>query len=231
MSGRNLYGWCAVKNKILTEKQQLLIGNLPDEILANFYLTGGTALSAFYLEHRISKDLDFFTHTEQQVPPIEFLTTVIRSLPSVRDIRYERLFDRRIFEVVFKDSDTLKVEFSTYPFKSIEKRRKIGRLLVDSPLNIVTAKLFALTDRFEPKDFVDLYFVLDNYDWKLGELVRKTEERFEISGLEYIIPERLLLVKKVGPDDLPVMLKNINAEEMKRYFLRQASELVKAFRT
>jgi predicted nucleotidyltransferase component of viral defense system len=219
-----------VKNKILTEKQDVLIGNLPDEILANFYLTGGTALSAFYIEHRLSKDLDFFTDTEQQVPPIEFLTALIRRLPSVRDIRYERLFDRRIFEVVFKDRDTLKVEFSTYPFKSIEERRKVGRLLVDSLLNIVTGKLFALTDRFDPKDFVDLYFVLHNYDWKLGDLVKKTEERFEISGLEYIVPERLLLVKKIGPDDLPIMLKEINAEEMRRYFLRQASELVKAFR-
>jgi predicted nucleotidyltransferase component of viral defense system len=219
-----------VKNRILTEKQEMLIGNLPDELLANFYLTGGTALSAFYIEHRLSKDLDFFTDTEQQVPPIEFLTALIRRLPSVRDIRYERLFDRRIFEVVFKDSDILKVEFSTYPFKSIEERRKIGRLLVDSLLNIVTGKLFALTDRFDPKDFVDLYFVLHNYDWKLDDLVKKTRERFEISGLEYIVPERLLLVKKVGPDDLPIMLKEINAEEIKRYFLKQASELVKAFR-
>ncbi|MBE9569699.1 MAG: hypothetical protein IMF11_03675 [Proteobacteria bacterium] len=62
-------------------------------------------------------------------------------------------------------------------------------------------------------------------------MIKKTEERFEIRGLEYVIPERLLLVKKIGPDDLPTMLKEINAEEMKCYFLEQASELVKAFRT
>lgn len=220
-----------MKNRILTEKQEALIDNLPDEILAEFYLTGGTALSAFYVEHRLSKDLDFFTDTEKQMPPIEFLIALLRRLASVNDIRYERLFDRRIFEVVFKDSDTLKVEFSTYPFKSIEERRKDGRLVVDSLLNIVTGKLFALSDRYDPKDFVDLYFVLRNYDWRLGDLIRKTKERFEIRGLEYIIPERLLLVKKVGLDDLPIMLKEIDAEEMKRYFLGQVSELVKALRT
>lgn len=220
-----------MENRILTEKQKVLIDNLPDEILDRFYLTGGTALSAFYIEHRLSKDLDFFTDTEKQMPPIEFLAAFIRKLPLVRDIRYERLFDRRIFDVVFKDSDILKAEFTTYPFKSIEERRKVGRLVVDSLLNIVTGKLFALTDRYDPKDFVDLHFVLRNHDWKLGDLIRKTKERFEISGLEYIIPERLLLVKKVGLDDLPIMLKEINAEEMKRYFLGQASDLVKAFRT
>ena len=220
-----------MKNKILTEKQQVLIDNLPDGILASFYLSGGTALSAFYIEHRLSKDLDFFTDTEEQMPPIEFLTALIRRLPSVKDIRYERLFDRRIFEVVFKDSDTLKVEFSTYPFKSMEERTEVGRLVVDSLLNIVTGKLFALTDRYDPKDFVDLYFVLREYDRKLDDLIKKTGERFEISGLEYIIPERILLVKRIGPDDLPIMLKEINAEEMKRYFLGKVSELVKGFRT
>ena len=42
---------------------------LQDEVLAvifeeslGFYLTGGTALSRFYLNHRYSDDLDFFNH-------------------------------------------------------------------------------------------------------------------------------------------------------------------------
>jgi len=218
-----------VENKVLTEKQKVLIDNLPEEILANFYLTGGTALSAFYIEHRFSEDLDFFTDTEEGMPPLEFLIQIIRRLPSIGDIHYERLFDRRIFEVTFKDSDTIKVEFTTYPFKSIDKRRTIGRLIVDSPLNIITGKLFAITDRYDPKDFIDLYFVLQNYHWRLDDLVKKTQERFEIKGIEYIILERLLLVKKIGSNDLPIMIKEINLEEMKRYFLKEISELVSAF--
>jgi hypothetical protein len=217
-----------VENRILTEKQKTFIDNLPDEILTNFYLTGGTALSAFYIEHRLSQDLDFFTDTEEGMPPIEFLTGRIKKLPFVDHIHYQRLFDRRIFQVAFKDGDTLNVEFTTYPFKSIDERVRIGKLLVDSPLNIVTGKLFALTDRYDPKDFVDLYFVLKNYAWKLGDLIKRTGERFDIKGLNYTIPERLLLVRKIGPDDLPIMLREINLEEMKGYFLGQASNLAKA---
>ena len=94
-----------MKNRILTEI-----------ILAGFYFTGGTALSAFYLEHRFSQDLDLFTDTEKNMPPIEFLTGLMGKLPSLNDIRYERLFDRRIFVATFKDGDALKVEFTTYPF-------------------------------------------------------------------------------------------------------------------
>lgn len=41
---------------------------LPDK--EAFYLTGGTALSAFYLKHRKSNDLDFFTDVEELILPI-----------------------------------------------------------------------------------------------------------------------------------------------------------------
>ncbi|MFQ6003645.1 MAG: nucleotidyl transferase AbiEii/AbiGii toxin family protein [Candidatus Zixiibacteriota bacterium] len=219
-----------MENKILTEKQKILIDNLPNEILSNFYITGGTALSAFYIEHRLSKDLDFFTDAEETMPPIEFLIGMIRKFPCIDNIHYQRLFDRRIFELIFEDGDTLKVEFTTYPFKSIEERGKIGKLVVDSLLNIATGKLFALTDRYDPKDFVDLYFILRKYPWNLSDLIKRTQERFEIKGLEYIIPERLLLVKRIGPDDLPIMLKEIELEEMKGYFRQETFELVKPLR-
>ena len=217
-----------MKNRILTEKQKLFINNLPHEIQDSFYLAGGTALSAFYIEHRISQDLDLFTDTEKTMPPIEFLIALIRKLPSMDNIRYERLFDRRIFAVTFQDGDILKVEFTTYPFKSIEKRTKRGKLFVDSLLNIVTGKIFALTDRYDPKDFVDLYFVLREYDWTLDHLIARAEERFDVKGMDFVIPERLLLVKKIGPEDLPAMIKDINLENMKQYFLAQSLELVKS---
>ena len=51
------------KNKILSELQKNVIRELFN-ISDNFYLTGGTALSAFYLYHRYSVDLDFFTKDE-----------------------------------------------------------------------------------------------------------------------------------------------------------------------
>lgn len=216
-----------VPNKILTEKQELLISHLPDEIQMNFYLTGGTALSAFYLGHRISEDMYFFTEAEEKMVPIEFLTRIIKSLPSLSNLHFERLFDRRIFVATFKDSQILKVEFTSYPFRSLEDRLRIGKLRVDSLLNIITGKLFAMADRFDPKDFVDLYFVLKSKDLILEDLLERTEERFGIKGLDFVIPERLLLVKRITPKDLPVMVERMDLDEMKRHFLEQASRLVK----
>ena len=52
-----------MENNVLTPLQQQVLVALFDNGLADrgYYLTGGTALSAFYLQHRYSDDLDFFT--------------------------------------------------------------------------------------------------------------------------------------------------------------------------
>ena len=48
---------------ILTSEQHLVLDMAAKDELINswFYLTGGTALAEFYLRHRLSEDLDFFS--------------------------------------------------------------------------------------------------------------------------------------------------------------------------
>jgi len=47
---------------ILTPFQETVLREIGHSSLnENFFLTGGTALSAFFLQHRYSEDLDFFT--------------------------------------------------------------------------------------------------------------------------------------------------------------------------
>lgn len=217
-----------MENRVLNEKQKLFLKMLPRDILEIFYLTGGTALSAFYLEHRLSNDLDFFTEDEEQMPQVEYLAKLMHGLKGRKGIRFERLFDRRIFAVTFEDGDTLKVEFTSYPFPSVQDRTKVENLTVDSPLNIVTGKLVALSDRYDPKDFVDIYGVLKRFGWPMAELVEKTEERFGVKGLRFLIPERLLLVRRIHPSDLPVMIKDLDLDKMKSYLLDMSTDLAKA---
>ena len=38
-----------------------------EQKMAGFYLTGGTALAAYYLRHRLSDDLDFFVSKKRIV--------------------------------------------------------------------------------------------------------------------------------------------------------------------
>ena len=54
---------------ILSEKQIRILEIISQskDICQSFYLTGGTALAEFYLQHRFSEDLDFFS--EKEVDP------------------------------------------------------------------------------------------------------------------------------------------------------------------
>jgi len=51
---------------ILTKTQKEILNYLSKDkdFTSNFYFTGGTALSEFYLQHRLSEDLDFFSEKE-----------------------------------------------------------------------------------------------------------------------------------------------------------------------
>ena len=51
--------------------------------------------------------------------------------------------------------------------------------------------------------------------------------RFDIKGLGFVIPERLLLVERIAPRDLPVMVEKLNLDEMKGHFLQETTRLVR----
>src|SRR3990167_8269284 len=55
-----------MEKTILTKHQATILDHLSWEkdVHENFYLSGGTALAEFYLHHRLSEDLDFFSEKE-----------------------------------------------------------------------------------------------------------------------------------------------------------------------
>jgi len=85
-----------------------------------------------------------------------------------------------------------------------------------------------MTDRFDPKDFVDFYVAVDRYALIVPDLIRQTGERFGLRGLEFVIPERFVMVKRMGPGDLPVMLSDLDLDRLKTYFIEQSAALVRA---
>ena len=63
---------------ILTDFQKSVLRACATEpMFQDYYLTGGTALSEFYLGHRFSEDLYFFTEVPQGVARAENLINTI----------------------------------------------------------------------------------------------------------------------------------------------------------
>lgn len=82
-----------------------------------YYLTGGTALTEFYLHHRLSEDLDFFTEAEEVNPlSIEsFISTLSKKL-KVKQVGRSQFYGLFSYHLTFSDKQVLKLDFNYYPF-------------------------------------------------------------------------------------------------------------------
>lgn len=123
-----------------------------------FYLTGGTALSRGYLQHRFSDDLDFFTNMDKRFA--NWCHQVVAVLSSHSDwqtrVQIRSEYFLRLF--ITQGDVVLKVEcINDVPshIGIIQQHPILGRL--DSAENIFANKLTALIGRNEPKDVADVW--------------------------------------------------------------------------
>lgn len=210
-------------NPILTDDQKSLLRHfraspLPD----SFYLTGGTALSAFFLRHRLSEDLDFFS---EQPVAIEGVLAFIKSLPEVGEVQYERKYDRKLFLLRYSGSRTMKVEFTTYPFARLEKGLEVEKIQIDSLRDILTNKLMAMTDRRDAKDYVDVYCAFKSHPQvDIGQLIVQTELKFGIKGVQQILRGRFL--EPIPPIGTLKMRENLDQNGLTQFFVQQAKDWI-----
>ena len=143
-----------------------------------FYWTGGTLLSVIYLHHRQSRDLDFFSN---QVFTYNQIIGFVRSLKKrlkLTKIEEKKIFDR--WEFFLQDKDELRIEFVFYDHPKLRLRKKWQGILVDSLNDIAANKVMALFDRSDPKDLVDLYFILIKKNYKVKTLLKFAEKKFGV---------------------------------------------------
>lgn len=131
---------------------------LPDH--QNFYLTGGTALTEFYLSHRLSFDLDFFTSVEALIVPFSHQVTTLMERYAFQ-IEIVRRFTSYVEFLVRQDEETLKVDLALdSPFRFANPLESEYGVLVNPFEDLRVDKLLAYYGRAEPRDAVDLYFIL-----------------------------------------------------------------------
>jgi predicted nucleotidyltransferase component of viral defense system len=145
----------ALQNKILK-----IFAGLPDKDA--FYLTGGTALSAFFLKHRKSHDLDFFTNTEELITPF---SQKLEACLKNEHYSVERLRGFHSFvELSVSDSeDATIIHFaldSPFRFEQPFESKEVPGLKIDSLIDIAANKLLALFGRAVLRDFIDVYLLV-----------------------------------------------------------------------
>lgn len=210
---------------ILSKNQNILLSILAKEktMTDNFYLTGGTALAEFYLQHRFSEDLDFFSENEFDPQVISSLFKKIKKDFNIEKVSYEQSFNRNLFFLKLKN-DSIKTEFTYFPFTRIDLKQKFGELSIDSLLDISVNKVFTIYQKPRSRDFIDLYCIIqEKKEWTIDSLIEKAQIKFD----HFVDPLQLAsqFVKCEELKDYPRMLKKIDEKDWQSFFINEAKRL------
>ncbi|MBI4990667.1 nucleotidyl transferase AbiEii/AbiGii toxin family protein [Candidatus Gottesmanbacteria bacterium] len=221
--------WPMIKENIdpYTPKQNQFLGYIQAESEINkwFYLTGGTALSEFYLKHRLSEDIDLFSHSQVNDIFIDGFLKKISPKLRISNIKKDHIMGLFIYKLVYSDGESLKIDFNEFEFPQVELNNvKLGNLAVDSFYDIAINKLYTILGRFQTRDFIDLYFILKKKEFILEQLISRTEEKFNTKVDMLYLSSQLLRVVDL-PKSFPKMLKPFKFGKMVDYFKKEAKRL------
>jgi hypothetical protein len=197
---------------------------------AVFYLSGGTALAGYYLQHRYSDDLDLFTRDRSNLEPSAHRESLERALNRT-ELTIDRSVRRGDQVQYFLSGDAdrrplTKIEVLFDPPPHLVPPVRQDSVFVDGLLAIAVNKLTALGRR-EPKDYVDVYEVVRSGRQPLDDLVRLAGEKDP--GLTPLV----LAVDFDGVVDLPdvvdflrrYLIVTLDWDELVRFYRREAERL------
>lgn len=162
---------------ILTDGQKSILTRLPDSLKENFVFAGGTALSEYYLSHRFSDGLDFFALDKGQAVRLFEIKGILKR-KGFQIESQRKIFDRCIYSILEND-ELIKMEFVPLYFprlKSPVDRQEFG-LKIESLEDLTANKIMALAERFEVKDFVDIYYISKQTGWNFQYMIELAQAK------------------------------------------------------
>lgn len=195
--------------------------NTVKELKLPFYLTGGTALSRGYFEHRYSDDLDLFVNNDinfDQYTGTFYKTLLEKQQSGLFNIDQQKVRRSENFAQFFliKDEIELKVDLVNdvaMHYGDLIEVENLGK--VDSLRNILSNKLAALF-RYEAKDIADIWIICRNFKCNFKKII--CEAKSKEAGVEPVAVYEILssfplkyleLIKWIGAPDTEVFKKEI----------------------
>ncbi len=211
--------------KILTPLQEKFLNAFFRlEISKEFFLTGGTALAEYHLQHRYSEDLDLFTVSEEAFRTIDnHIPELLRSL-KLQIISHRRIGDFSGYILQDETSlERLKVDLVRDINVQFGAKKKVGVVIIDNLENIAANKIGAILSRTEVKDFVDLYFLIQGNYTTLEKAIETGKEKD-------LGVEKLILAGLFRQADnftlLPQMIKPLTLETLRSFYESLSNQLL-----
>ncbi len=200
-----------LKKKTLLKRHKIAIKKIEPMLKRGyFYLAGGTGLY-YYLRHRHSVDLDFFTHKEIDL----------------RDFRY--YFEPEEIKLISSDTIHAKVEnvnisFFVYPYSLLKSPLNFGSIKIASIEDILCMKINAIISRGSRKDFVDVYFIMETLKIKSEIAIKLFIKKFGEYD-EIIIRKALTYFEDAEKEPEFPIIRKVNWDEIKKFFIKEFAKI------
>lgn len=210
-------------NEWLTPLQQTFLQRFFDSASGQrFFLTGGTCLAAFYLHHRQSDDLDLFTLDDLALPEADILVPQLATELDCRIGRARRTEHFRQFLLEPAQGPPLQVDLVRDFGPQYGQHTDVSGVIIDSIENIGANKLTAILGRTEPKDYVDLYFILQaGYDF--DDLMTKAQQK-DLGLQPFFMAGALLQVQSLAR--LPLTVPPLVMADLQAFMVALADRLL-----
>lgn len=211
-----------------------------------FYLGGGTALSLFYFQHRLSIDLDFFT--PNFIPMrikevVEYLEKELsKNIELIREILKDKTAKILIYNIYFNPRDTLKIDFIEDTIKLLKPTMAVEGIRILSLEDIYLRKLYTVCGaissidivgrketiggRLEAKDFYDLYFLSHTF-MSIARFIEKYGTPVMIEGLIrwFRTYDRMTIIDGVLTLDTD---KKIDHKKIEAHFKKEIDKIIES---
>lgn len=211
----------------LTPRQKQFLGLVLEEpfLLKTFYLSGGTALASWYLHHRESYDLDFFSDEQFRKDALVRWVIAEKKRLGYSSYRYEEDWGFSIFFFHYVNNEVLKVDFNHYGAVGLQQKTLWKGLRIDSLYDIAVNKIQTVATSPRARDYIDLYYILKKKEWSVNTLLGDAAKKFSTRTDAFHLAKNFL---KVGEyKDLPIMRKSFDQKDMHRFFFSLARSLKK----
>lgn len=215
-----------VNNPILTPYQiEILKLFFATDFAKTFFLTGGTALSAFYLAHRDSKDLDLFSIEPFDSQQLDLtIVDIAQKLNCEVVTKVKSTTYNEIYLENKQDNWTQRIDVVKEQPKRFGEIEVVEGVQVDTLENIGSNKICAIFGRLEIKDYIDLYTIITKTNFTFDQLFELAKQK-DLGLNEFTFAST---IADVGQIELwPKILIDLDKSAMLTYYKNLVTELLK----
>ena len=190
---------------------ELLKQLMQDDFFNGFDLVGGTSL-ALQIGHRNSIDIDMFGNREIDTDLFE---EKLKSFGKVEITQSTK-------NILISSINEIKVDFVNYKHPLLQETKIIDFIRLASKEDIAAMKLNAILGRGSRKDFIDLYFLLN--DFSLRQMFGFFKNKY-IEGSEFLVYKSLTYFEDADSQPQPKMFKPFDWDICKQKIIEEVLKL------